>query len=253
MSNKILHSRINKNSRNLLIALSLGDGCITKDGAIYVNHSWKQYGYSKWLYNLLKRNGIRVGKFSRFEGSNGYLKHTIQYRFSVSRYDFNKVIRRCLYKDGKKYYNPGLLRRLDPQGLAIWFMDDGSILRRKYKGKYCGFYLRISTYCSLEEINEIIKYFNEVWDIYPTKVKERRIKNYDAYTLNFGAKESKKLVNIIKPYMCPYMMYKVLYDVEECKKYYNVEDMNKIFIDGTLESDRMKMEMGDAHKSEDIV
>lgn len=253
MSNKILHSRLNKNGRNLLIALSLGDGCIQKDGAIQVRHSWKQYAYTKWLYDLLKRNGIGVGKLSRSEGRNGYLNHTIQYYFSVRRYDFNKVIRRCLYKDGKKYYNPGLLRRLDAQGLAIWFMDDGSILRRKYKGKPCGFYLRISTYCSLEEINQIIKYFNEVWDIHPTKIRERKITSFDAYTLNFGAKEGKKLINIIKPYMCPQMMYKVLYDVEECKKYYNVEDMNNIFIDGTLESDRMKMEMGDTRKSEDIV
>lgn len=252
MKNKILHSRLNNNSRNLLIALALGDGCVTKDGAIYVNHSWKQYAYSKWLYKTLKKNGIRVGKFSRFEGKNGYMKHTIQYRFSVCRYDFNKVLRRCLYRNGKKYYNPGLIKRLSPQGLAIWFMDDGSILRRKYKGHYCGFYLRISTYCSLEEINAIIKYFNEVWNIYPTKIRERKIKE-ESYTLNFGAKEGKKLIDIIKPYMCPSMMYKILYDVEECKKYYNIEDMNDVFIDGTLESDRLSMEMEGTRKSEDIV
>lgn len=243
---KKLVNRINRTGRDLLIACSLGDGCINKQGQLMFNHSWKQYEYSMWKYKLLKKNGIKIGKIQRFEGSNGYLKNTIQYRYRTAVTMFNKVLRRCMYKDSKKRYLRGLLNRLSPQGLAIWFMDDGTILRRKYKGKYKGFYLRISTYCSSEEADIIIKYFNEEHDIFPTKICERTKNN--AYTINFGAKEGKKLIDIIKPYMCPALMYKIIYDIEELKKYYNVEDVSEILTKGTLESDRLLME---AHINKD--
>ena len=237
---KNLKNRINRKGRDLLIACSLGDGCINKQGQLMFNHSWKQYDYSMWKYHLLRKNGIKLGKIQRFVGSNGYMKHTIQYRYRTSVMPFNKVLRRCMYKDSKKKYLRGLLDRLSPQGLAIWFMDDGTILRRKYKGEYKGFYLRISTYCSSEEADLIIKYFIEKHNIKPTKVCEHSKKNL--YTINFGAKEGKKLIEIIKPYMCPSMMYKVIYDIKELKEYYDIKEVNEIFTKSTLASDRLQVE-----------
>ena len=85
-----------------------------------------------------------------------------------------------------------------------------------------------------------IKYFNEVWDIYPTKICEHTKK--DTYTINFGAKEGKKLINIIKPFMCPSMMYKVLYNIEDLYTYYNIQDASEILALCTLKSDRLEME-----------
>ena len=240
---KILKDRLNENGRNLLIATALGDGCINKQGQLRINHSWKQREYCIWKRNLLKKNGIKVGVLQRSECSNGYLKYTIQYSFCTAIHIFNKVLRRVLYnKDHRKIYPRKLLNRLSNQGLAIWFMDDGSLLRRKCNGKYCGFYLRISTYCSSEQADNIIQYFKEEWNIHPTKIHESKIKTYDAYTINFGAKEGKKLINIIKPYMCPSMMYKILYDIEELKSYYNIQDVSEILTESTLESDRLLME-----------
>ena len=141
---KILKDRLNENGRNLLIAAALGDGCISKQGQLLINHSWKQREYCIWKRNLLKKNGIKVGVLQRHEGSNGYLKYTIQYRFCTAIHIFNKVLRRVLYnKNTRKKYPRKLLNRLSQQGLALWFMDDGSLLRRKYKGRYVGFYLLI--------------------------------------------------------------------------------------------------------------
>lgn len=237
---KTLHNRINRRGRDLIIACSLGDGCISKQGQLMFNHSWKQYEYALWKYNLLRHNGVKMGNFRRKECTNGYLSNTIQYRYNGNVTMFNKVLRRVMYKDGKKQYKRKLLNRLTPQGLAIWFMDDGTILRRKYKGQYKGFYLRISTYCSSDQADVIIKYFNEEYNIHPTKVCEHS--KGDLYTINFGAKEGKKLIDIIKPYMCPAMMYKVLYDVEELKKYYDVQEVSEILTKCTLESDRLLME-----------
>ena len=241
---KKLVDRINRRGRDLIIACSLGDGCINASGQLMFNHSWKQYEYAMWKYNLLKHNGIKVGKIQRAVTSNGYLKKTIQYRYRTSVTMFNKVLRRVMYNGSSKKYSKKLLNRLTPQGLAIWFMDDGAILRRKYKGVYKGFYLRIYTYCSSEQADEIISYFNEKWDIHPTKICEHSKR--DLYTINFGAKEGRKLIDIIRPYMCPSMMYKVLYNIEELKEYYNMQDMSEILINGTLAEDRKLME---AHAS----
>lgn len=250
---KILKNRLNENGRNLLIAVVLGDGCISRTGQLKVNHSWKQYKYVEWLHKLLKNNGVKVGKITRFEGSNGYLKHTIQYRFNVEQTMFTKVLRRVFYKEsGGKCYKRKLLDRLTPQGLAIWFMDDGALLRRKYKGYYKGFYLRISTYCTSDEADIIIKYFNEKWNIHPTKIHEHKIKHYDAYTINFGAKEGRKLIEIIKPYMCPSLMYKVLPEIDDLKSYYNIQDTSEILVDSTLESDKKLMEAHTSEKSNSL-
>ena len=237
---KKLVNRVNIKGRNLLLACVLGDADINKEGQVRFVHSWKQYEYIKWKFNLLRRNGIKVSNFFRYINTTGYKDYNIQYKFTANVTMFSKLLRKALYENHRVYFKRKHLNRLDPQGLAIWFMDDGSILRRKYKGKYCGFYLRISTYCSYEEANTIIKYFNEVWDIYPTKICEHTKK--DTYTINFGAKEGKKLINIIKPFMCPSMMYKVLYNIEDLYTYYNIQDASEILALCTLESDRLEME-----------
>ena len=241
--------------KSILIALCLGDGYIThqrqlRKGKYYqynyleVSHGSSQKNYIEWKANLCtsvtgRKSAVRPKKYKAKEILGVPVEESIGYTFTNTSPYF-RILRRWLYPNNKKYLNRKYLEYLDPLGIAIWFMDDGSILRRKYKGKYCGFYLRISTYCSYEEANTIIKYFNKVWDIYPTKICEHTKK--DTYTINFGAKEGKKLINIIKPFMCPSMMYKVLYNIEDLYTYYNIHDASEILALCTLESDRLEME-----------
>lgn len=54
------------------------------------------------VIQLTEKNGIKVGKLTRYEGSNGYLKHTIQYRFNVEQTMFTKVLRRVFYDSSGK-------------------------------------------------------------------------------------------------------------------------------------------------------
>ena len=42
--------------------------------------------------------------------------------------------------------------------------------------------------------------------------------------------------------MCPSMMYKVLYNIEDLYTYYNIQDASEILALCTLESDRLEME-----------
>lgn len=221
---KHLKTRLNRIGRNLIISMSIGDGCITKKGYLTINHCEAQKEYCKWKWNLLKHNGVKVGKFRECKEITGYSRGVAvtKYKFQTSVLDFCKVLRRIEYEGGKTKYNRKLLNRLGPQGLAIWIMDDGSLLRRSKLDKvsntrkYSGFYITISTYCTLEQANTIITYFNEEWQLFPTKVFEKR---HNKYIISFGAKEGRKLIDIIKPYMCPHMMYKVIPDKIKCDNY----------------------------------
>lgn len=237
---KHLKSRLNKIGRDLIIAMSIGDGCITKQGYLYINHGAIQKEYCYWKWKLLKNNGVSVGKFREHNAVTGYSKgkKITQYQFQTSVMDFCKVLRRIEYEGGRTKYNIKLLNRLGPQGLAIWIMDDGSLLRRSTldkttgKRKYCGFYITISTYCTLEQADTIIKYFNDTWDLKPTKVFDKRI---GSYIISFCAREGRKLIEIIKPYMCPHMMYKVIPDKQECDNYMKLlKEETEIVSEGTL-------------------
>ena len=243
---KNLKSRLNRIGRNLIIAMSIGDGCITKKGYLKINHSEKQKEYCAWKRKLLKDNGVPVGIFQTKIGENGYSKGkaVTQYAFQTSILDFCKVLRRIEYEGGKGKYYRKLLNRLDAQGLAIWIMDDGALLRRSYVSRktgersYKGFYITISTYCSENEANEIIKYFLEEWDIRPTKVFDKK---QQSYIISFCATEGRKLIEIIKPYMCPSMMYKVIPDKIECENYMKsiLKESGETPDDGTPKSEEM--------------
>lgn len=243
---KKLKTRLNKLGRNLIIAMSIGDGHIHSHGYLDINHCEAQKEYCYWKWNLLKNNGVKVGKFREWKQINGYSKgkEVTKYGFQTSVLDFCKVLRRVEYEHGKTKYNKKLLKRLGAQGLAIWIMDDGSLLRRssidKKTGerKYKGFYITISTYSTLEQSNAILEYFNEEWDLYPTKVFDKR---HNTYIISFCAREGRKLIDIIKPYMCPHMMYKVIPDKIECEEYMKLlKDTAEIAVEGT--SEEMEME-----------
>lgn len=118
---KQLKTRLNKTGRNLIIAMSIGDGCVHKQGYLDMNHCEAQKEYCYWKWQLLKNNGVKVGKFREWKQVNGYSKGkaVTKYGFQTSVSDFCKVLRRVEYGEGKTKYNKKLLKRLGAQGLAI--------------------------------------------------------------------------------------------------------------------------------------
>ena len=48
ISLQILLFRLNKENRNLLIAMAIGDGCVQSNKQLKISHSWKQYAYLKY-------------------------------------------------------------------------------------------------------------------------------------------------------------------------------------------------------------
>ena len=128
---------------------------------------------------------------------------------------FIKVLRRVVYQEGKKTFSRKLLNRLDARGIAIWYMDDGHINIRKNKGKPCGFYIKISTCEPKEQVQTIIDYFEEIWDIHFYMFHEGRQQN--SYSICCGTREGLKFISLVKPYVeqVPSMLHKIQYDLTQ--------------------------------------
>ena len=249
MKNK--RTKFNKESRNLLIAMLLGDGtlCKPKTGSVNMKiHQGRfQKEYTEWKARQLDLAGIpNSGVCEYFIKTN--FTHGEKWPTYVCRIytnPFLDVLRRVIYKPEGKIFSRKLLNRLDARGLAIWYMDDGSLNFKKHKRvdgthKVHGLFLRISTCLPKAILQTYIDYFKEVWDIHFYMYHEG--KKEDSYSLNCGTNEAIKFMNIVKPYVSqiPRMRYKIEYDLSNRKRL-------------PIISTPIEEETGDIRKNEDIV
>lgn len=214
-----MKSKINKESRNLLISLLLGDGTISNNNVFKLAHSSKQKDYLEWKIEQLKSAGIRNNGLKSYIKTCGYNSGDIVYYTQLNIIPFIKVLRRIIYKHKKIIGNRKLLNRLDAKGIAIWYMDDGHINIRKDKnGRPMGFYIKISLCEPKEEVQTIIDFFKEQWKINFYMFHEG--KKEDSFSLCCGTKEGLKFINIVQPYVSqvPSMIHKITYDLSQRRK-----------------------------------
>lgn len=211
-----MKTKFNKKSRNLLIAMLLGDGTISNNFVFKIAHSEHQKEYLEWKIKQLNNHGIRNNGIKSYIKAKGFTTGVPVYYTQLNIIPFVKVLRRIFYKEKKIIGNRKILNRLSALGIAIWYMDDGHInIRRNKEGKVHGFYIKISTCEPKEEVQTIIDYFNEVWNIKFYMFHEGRKK--DSYSLCCGTKEGLKFIEIVKPYVqqVPSMLYKIQFDLSQ--------------------------------------
>ena len=210
---------LSEKDKSLLIALCIGDGCLRKPhpqtGSVQLEiaHSTKQEDYCIWKRDLVYSicGGAKEPKI-------GY--RTITLKNSDTEYyacRFTKIheyflyLRKLMYPNGRKVMTREILDKLDLQGIAIWFMDDGSCYKTdNIDGtKSINFDLRISTDSfTKEENDEIVEYFKEKWDIkFHTFYSQRR----NCWIIRAKKEATLKFLDLIEPYVIPSMKYKVEY------------------------------------------
>ena len=234
-----MKTKITKESRNLLIGMLLGDGTILNNNVYKLAHCEQQKDYLEWKIKQLNNHGLRNCGLKTYTSSCGYNTGKTVYYTQLNIIPFVKVLRRVFYKPTKKIGNRKMLNRLDAKGIAIWYMDDGHINIRKDKDKRpMGFYIKIATCLPKDELQIIIDYFKEVWDINFYMFHEG--KKEDSYSLCCGTKEGLKFIDIVKPYVSqvPSMMHKITYDLSQRRRSLDVHE---------------NVEIGNTRKSEDIV
>ncbi len=191
-----------KTARDLLIALAIGDGCVSAKGFLSVRHCAKQKEYLQWKSDKLKTLGINNTGLYYVRNGRGH----DSYEMRTYNSKFLKLLRKVLYKPAKRI-TAKLLDRIGDLGIAIWYMDDGSISNRYLdNGSIKNSVLTISTCVSREE-NQI--FIDFLFEKYGVKFGQRKMGNQ--YALICGTKEARKFLKIVEPYVkeIPCMCYKL--------------------------------------------
>ncbi len=191
-----------KNSRNAILGVVLGDGHLDKNGSVSIKHCKAQEDYLHWKVQYIKSVGIKCGGVKQIN-NNGF--PGVHAYISVTRW--GKFLRRYLWKDGyKNIYKRKLLNRLSPIHLAIWYMDDGGLSQKKRDGAVHANELFLNT-CTTQANNQvIIDYFIEVHG-----VKFTQVKNRGRYRLRAGTKAARIFLNLVREYVLqvPSMQHKL--------------------------------------------
>jgi hypothetical protein len=173
-------------------------GC--RSVSLRIVHSIKQKEYLEYkrdiLQNLFKEWEIPIHLFN----NSGYPG----VRLETRNHPRLRTIYKWFYRDGKKMVSKRVLEYLTPIGIAIWYMDDGSLSFKRREGKIHGREVHLNTYCSLEEAKVIQGYFRDVWDISWTIVPNKGL-----FRLRMGAKEAQRFFKLIEPHVIPVMRYKI--------------------------------------------
>lgn len=188
---------VNDRQLEVLAGCLLGDGYISKRGAICVEQGERQKDYLFWKYNQLKSLvSVRPTKVFRKKSDGNIFS---SYRFFLKQYF--RIWRRKIYRNGKKVINSELLKLITPLSLAVWYMDDGC--------KKNNYTLIICTDAfsknSLKRLRVLLK---QKWNISTrTKVKKEGDKSYDRLTI--GSYDLVRFIELIRPYIIPSMKYKI--------------------------------------------
>ena len=202
---------LSEDVQDIILGSLLGDGSIAinpkyKNARFSFRHSIKQKEYFFWKVDKLKEvcgescywlqgsekkpDGWGTAKY-RFQ-SKALSSLTELYNLTHKRVSGTKV------KVTRKWLN-----RLSPLSLAIWWMDDGSLVSDSRQGVICtdGF--------SLEEVKIIYQYFKKVLNI---ETKIGRVANAEKYRIWIrSTEELKKFLRIIIPHVfVKSMLYKIL-------------------------------------------
>ena len=199
----------------ILLGLLLGDGYIDPRGQIQIKHCEAQKEYCEFKAKLL--HSVCGGKDIKIhhqivDGKKRNFKNNIYNYYGIKKQSKHfKLLRDLLYPHNKKEFNKEVLRYLQPISIALWWMDDGCLSRRKLKDGSPGSYmLRLFTYTSKEETELIKQFFLEKYNVNWNVVKAD---NRDTqYMLRCGVNEGRKFLNIIRDIVLkvPCMAYKVL-------------------------------------------
>lgn len=195
-----------RSKKGLLIALALGDGYISKsigggNSMLELHHSSKQRAYLEHKRDIL--HSLIGGKkpeitYREQTGKNGSRYGLVRVR---KTHKYFTILRRWMYPNK---YNPEILKYLDAQGLAIWFMDDGCHSKATTRRDGTHSSENRLFLCTTKAAAEgVCKYFRDTWGI-----NWRLYKHRGYYSIRCGHKEGLKFHELIHPYIIPSMQYK---------------------------------------------
>lgn len=186
--------------KEIILGSLLGDGSIAinkryKNARFSFRHAVSQGEYFFWKAKELSEITAdkSVWEQSDKDGRDGFGSKKLRFQSAASP-ELTEIFD-LVSEKGKKRVRRKWLNQLTPLSLAVWWMDDGSIITNGRKGVLCtdGF--------SRDEVKIMQKYFRKVWDI-ETKIGETNARGRQYYRLYIrSTREFKKFLRLIIPHI----------------------------------------------------
>ena len=190
---------ISQEEHDLAIGSLLGDASIRqreKNSCFRFSHSIKQREYCKFKKDIL--NNFNISEFREVKRKiRDDFIHAVD--FSTKTHPVFNYYRNLFYKNNRKIISIEILNQLNPRSLAFWVCDDGSRDNRQ------GYIILCTNAYNSEEHQLMKKFFNVQFGLDPTI----GFRDGKYYYLRFKQEDSKKLIDIIKPFIPKCMVYKI--------------------------------------------
>ena len=205
-------------TRGLLVGMTLGDAYIGhrargpnyQESWIKIKHSIAQVDFCAHKLDLVQK-GLHAG----FKAKLGFYDAKVQGKtykqcqFQISHPYFQQL-REWAYPNGKFRVTRRLLDMLTPEGVAIWYMDDGSARVNINKGGVVSSCSTDIAMCKSEEEARIAcDYFAEEYGITFTPFKAGVRSPETAWCIRTNTAGSHEFAGVIAPYVIPSMLYKL--------------------------------------------
>lgn len=179
--------------KSVLSGALMGDGCIipTASGKNYrlqIEHANKQREYVFWKYEVFKDFVVTPPK--RIRSAESWRFRTISHKEFVQ-------LRQIFYRNWKKILPRRLDFILNPIALAVWFMDDGCLDKKR------GYILNTQNF-TFEENMRLMSFLSEKLHIALSVHRDRIY-----YRLYVKRKSMSIFRNLLDAYMHPIMRYKL--------------------------------------------
>lgn len=210
---------LSNRQREIVYGSMMGDAMIDKAGALRIKHGGPQKEYVECLVKEFREHckGEPIDYFQYFDERYG--KSLESYTLRTQSHREFKEMRRMFYPEGgKKIVTVSILDHITELGLAIWYMDDGTVnFLFDDSGKAIGLEIRIFT-CSFseEECWMISEWLMSCWKLDSTvrfKCPKEKRNPFVSITRTSGF----NFLDLIRPHIYDCMRYKV--DPEEWLKW----------------------------------
>lgn len=202
----VLHICPNRDQLQILYGGILGDSSVTKDFVYRFGHSPKQADYFYWKLSVLSDfvKGLQTIKKSR--SIKGLAISEGVWLSASGKHSFFSSMRE-LYRSGSKEVYDDFLDECCELALAVWYQDDGSIIRSRSRFGGCSF----ATHgFSKQSVDRLQSWLKRRFDLDSFCVKRYVKSNGDtAWELRLSVTNALKLFSIISKFVHPSMRYKL--------------------------------------------
>jgi len=199
--------------KGAVVGMAYGDGHLKKkytpnsNSALVLTHGRKQKEYLEWKADLLRYlTNVKVSecvsnRSAHDKNPKKFPDNYVGYRAQTGRHPFYTAIRDRMYLNSRKVIDDHLIKVLSPLGLAIWFLDDGTL--DNSNPSHSRLWWGLCKY-SRPELELLVYRLHQRWG-FRWKIAKRP-KNY-VLVMNKWA-DILKFYDVIEPWIPPYMAYK---------------------------------------------